>query len=268
MTDLLQSDYELDQLGSKLALVTLNRPDDMNPLDWETVLELEAVFDRLADDPSVRVVAVTGAGRAFSAGGDLKAYRELQRHHTDFPAFLRDLHRTFGKIADYPKPYIALVNGTTLAGGIELMLSCDFAIAGQSARIGDGHLNFGQMGGGGVLTLLAKMVGPARARELIFTGRLLDADEAMSWGLVSQVVDDDQLLTTAINVAIGISTKSPLALSNAKSVIHATWGGGASLVTAFQLEQDATARYCLTSHDAAEGLEAFADKRAPRFTGR
>ena len=268
MSEVLRSDHELDKSGSKLAVVTLNRPDEMNPLDWDTILELETVFDGLATDPDVCAVAVTGAGRAFSAGGDMKAYRELQRHPTDFPAFLRDLHRTFGKIADYPKPYIALVNGTAIAGGIELMLSCDFAIASRSARIGDGHLNFGQMGGGGVLTLLARMAGPARARELILTGRLLSADEAATWGLVSQVVDDGQLIAAAIRLAEGIATKSPLAVANAKSIIHATWGGGTSLRAAFHLEREVTARYCLTSHDAPEGLDAFTDKRDPRFTGR
>ena len=145
-----------------MALVTLNRPDEMNPLDWDTVKRLRSEFDELGHDPDVRAVAITGAGRAFSAGGDMKKYQQLQRDTRDFPQFLEDIHESFAAISQYPKPYVALVNGIAVAGGIELVLSCDLAIASTSARIGDAHLPFGQMGGGGVLTLLPRAVGPAR----------------------------------------------------------------------------------------------------------
>ncbi len=137
---------------------------------------------------------VTGAGRAFSAGGDLKRYVTLQRDPVAFPRFVAELHRVFGRLRELPVPVIALVNGVTAAGGLELMLSCDFAVAARSARIGDGHLNYGQMGGGGVLTLLPRSIGRERAAELVFTGRFLDAEEARAWGLVNRVVDDDALL--------------------------------------------------------------------------
>ena len=165
-----------------LGLVTLNRPDEMNPLDWDTVRELGRILDTLAADPAVRVIAITGAGRAFSAGGDMKKYRTLQRDAQDFPQFLADIHEIFQRIPQYPKPVVALVNGIAVAGGLELVLFCDFAFMAESARIGDAHLPYGQMGGGGVLTMLPRMIGPARARELIVTGRLLRAEEAMSLG--------------------------------------------------------------------------------------
>src|SRR5438046_3187881 len=113
----------LNSAGGNLALVTFNRADSMNPMDWAMAREMRRVFDELAEDDDVRVVAITGAGRAFSAGGDMKKYQVLQRDATDFPHFLADVHETFHRIAQYPKPYIALVNGIAVAGGIELILS-------------------------------------------------------------------------------------------------------------------------------------------------
>src|SRR5215218_4446374 len=172
----------VDDEGALLGLVTMNRPDDLNPLDWETGLALGRLFDELAADEAVRVVAVLGAGRAFSAGGDMKKYQVLQRDPRDFPQFLADLHEVFGRISQQPVPFLALVNGIAVAGGIELMLSCDLAFASTSARIGDAHLPYGQMGGGGSLTLLPRAVGPARARELVLSGRMLAAEEALDWG--------------------------------------------------------------------------------------
>jgi enoyl-CoA hydratase len=250
-----------------MGLVTLNRPAEMNPLDWDTVHKLDQAFGELAKDASVRVVAVTGAGRAFSAGGDMKKYQKLQRDPSDYPQFLADFHATFGRIAHYPKPYIALVNGVAVAGGIELILSCDLAFAAESARIGDAHLTFGQMGGGGVLTLLPRAVGPARARELILSGRLLAPAEASLWGLVSKVVADADLIEAGMSFAREVAKKSPLAVGNAKQVLNAALEEGTGVSAAMRLEREVTARYCLTSNDAHEGLEAFSEKRKPRFTG-
>jgi enoyl-CoA hydratase len=259
---------DLNDAGAQLGLVTMNRPREMNPIDWGTGLALGRVFDELVADHRVRVVAITGAGRAFSAGGDMKKYQVLQRDPQDFPRFLADLHRVFVRISEYPKPFVALVNGVAVAGGLELVLSCDLAIAARSARIGDAHLPFGQMGGGGVLTLLPRVVGPARARELIFSGRTLTADEALDWGLVAQVVADDELVKAGIDFATEVAKKSPLAVGNAKQVLNAAWSAGTGVAAGLQLEREATARYCLTSQDAPEGLRAFAEKRQPQFTGR
>ena len=254
--------------GAGLAgLITLNRPEQLNPINGAVLAELDAALGALCADPNVRALLITGAGRAFSAGGDLKAYIELQRDPVAFPAFVADLHRVFGRLRALPVPVIALVNGVTAAGGLELLLNCDVAIAARSARIGDAHLNFGMMGGGGVLTLLPRFVGIARARELVMTGRFLDAAEAASWGLVSSVVDDDALLDTGTALAATIAEKSPLAVANAKEVMHSIWSDGLPVDAGLRLERERNAFYCLTSHDAREGLAAFAERRPPRFTG-
>jgi enoyl-CoA hydratase/carnithine racemase len=259
---------DLDASGRQLGLVTMNRPADMNPIDWDTARLLGQIFDALGEDQNVCAVAVTGSGRAFSAGGDMKNYRELQRDRAGFPQFLADVHAMFTRIAEYPKPYVALVNGIAVAGGLELLLSCDLAIASESARIGDAHLPYGQMGGGGVLNLLPRSVGPARARELIFSGRLLEPAEAAAWGLVSRVVPDEELRTAGIELGREIARKSPLAVAHAKRVLNASFWDGTGIAAGLRLERETTLRYCLTSDDAHEGLTAFAEKRPPQFTGR
>ena len=254
------------------ALLTLSRPDELNPMDSAMLVALDRALDdieqRRRDRGDVRAILVTGAGRAFSAGGDLKGYQTLQRDRSAFHRFVAELHRVFGRLRSGPLPAIALVNGVAVAGGLELLLNCDFALAARSARIGDGHLNFGQMGGGGVLTLLWRAVGRARATELMLSGRLLSADEAAEWGLVSRVVDNDALLDEGLALVGGIAAKSPLAVANAKQVMHRLWAEGSSVDEGLGIELEADVEYCLTSRDAAEGLAAFAEKRTPRFEGR
>ncbi len=256
------------EAGGIAWLLTLDRPEQLNPLDWDTLRELERELEALARDDEARVVFVTGAGRAFSAGGDLKAYQRLYDDTEGFPAFLDDLHRVFSGLRRLRVPCVALVNGVTAAGGLELLLSCDFALAARSARIGDAHLNFGQMGGGGVLTLLPRIVGIQRASELVFSGRLLAADEALEWGLVNRVLEDDRLLGEAWKLAEEIASKSPLAVANAKRVMNEGWLESGPVAAALRHERDVDVQYCLHSHDAREGLRAFAEKRKPRFEGR
>jgi enoyl-CoA hydratase/carnithine racemase len=263
---ILVSKCPLELEGTFMGVITLNRPTELNPLDWDTVKQLRQCLKLLADDASVRVIAITGEGKAFSAGGDLKAYTTLQRDEVDFWNFLEDIHGTFNYIEQIPKPVIALVNGVTAAGGLELILACDLAYASESAKIGDGHLNFGQMGGGGVLSRLPRRVLPANARELLFTGKFLTAEEAFQWGLVNRVIKDNTLMDAALEFANLVAKKSPLGVAKMKHVTN--HGLKMRLDDAILLEMQTTHHYCLTSFDATEGLQAFSEKREPKYEGR
>jgi enoyl-CoA hydratase/carnithine racemase len=254
--------------GAHLGLITLNRPDQMNAVDWETCREIARAIGELEGDDSVRVIAVTGSGRAFSAGGDMDRYRDLQRDAENFPIFLREAQEMVIRMHRSAKPCLALVNGLAIAGGFELILACDVVFAARSARLGDAHLNFGQVGGGGVLTMLTRTVGLNRARELILSGRLLEAEEAREWGLVNRVVDGAELLDAAIEFTKGVAAKSALGVAHAKRILNTSMWNGTGMEMGFELELETVLRYCLTSHDAPEGLEAFAAKRRPNFLGK
>ena len=258
----------LETQGTFAALLTLDRPESLNAIDLALLEELDAHLDAIDADPAIRCLLVTGAGRAFSAGGDLKGYIELQRDAVAFPRFVKELHRIFGRLRAMRLPAVALVNGVTAAGGLELLLACDFAIASRAARIGDAHLNFGQMGGGGVLSLLPRLIGWQRATQLVFSGDFLEADEALAWGLVSQVVEPDALVDAGRTFASRVARKSPLAVANAKSVMRDAWEQRLPHEASLRLERDVNSLYCLESEDAREGLAAFAEKRDPRFQGR
>lgn len=256
---------ELQRKKQYMGLITFNRPKEMNPLNWDTVLLLKDALENMSKDDGIRVIALIGKGKAFSAGGDLKAYQKLQRDEIGFRDFLEDFHSICALIEEIRKPVIALINGFSAAGGTELLLSCDFAYAVESARIGDGHINFGQMGGGGVLGRICRRIHPQRAREILFTGMLLSAQEAMDWGLVNKVVPDGGLIDAALEFANEICKKSPLALANMKTVVNQSLRMREE--DALLLEKRVCHHYCLTSHDANEGLKAFAEKRNANYKG-
>jgi enoyl-CoA hydratase/carnithine racemase len=256
---------DADDRGSLTALVYLNRPESLNAISWDMVKALEVVLAELEANHRVRTVLITGRGRGFSAGGDLKAYLELQQDPKAFPQFMDDLMRGFGSIRDMRMPVVALVNGVTVAGGIELMLACDFTYAAESARIGDGHLNFGQMGGGGALSLLPRAIGPSKARELMFSAELLNAQTALEWGLVNRIFPDDELLEAGLAFGRGVATRAASAIAGAKYVMNTGMSEGTGLHASMRLERERTALYCLTNGDSREGLLAFSEKRRPRF---
>jgi enoyl-CoA hydratase/carnithine racemase len=247
------------------AVVSMNRPDQLNAVNWEMLRGLRSAVDQLNQDDDVRVILLTGRGRAFSAGGDLKGYLELQRDPVRFPKFLDEYSSFVAGLRYVRQPVIALVNGLAAAGGLEILLGCDFAWAAESAEIGDAHVNYGQMAGAGSLALLPRVIGPFRARELIFSGRLLSSAEALDWGLVTRVVADDQLLDAGLAFAQSLAGRSRVGLENVKYVINAGLASGTGVDDALRLERERAVSYCLTHGDPLEGLTAFAEKRRPDF---
>jgi enoyl-CoA hydratase len=247
------------------AVVTLNRPDKLNPLDRVTIATLLDVVTGLEADRSLRCVIVTGAGRAFSAGGDLDGYLSLYRDAQAFRVFLDSFYRLLAAIERSEKIYIAAINGACVAGGLELLLSCDAVLAADSAVIGDGHLNFGQLPGAGGSQRLPRAIGALRAKHLMLTGRMIDAAEAERIGLVGEVVPAADLLGRAQAFARDLSTKSPAGLRGAKYLVNQGLGG--TLESGLQLEIAYVHNYATTEPDATEGLVAFKEKRQPVYGG-
>lgn len=244
--------------------LTLARADKLNPLDWATVRELKAAVAEIEKLPDIGAVVITGSGRSFSAGGDLDGYVALYRQPDRFREFLEDFFAMLDAIETSSKIYIAAVNGVCVAGGLELLLACDLVIAAASARIGDGHLNFGQLPGAGGSQRLPRAIGLSRAKHLILTGRLLTASEAERIGLVNEVVPDDGLDGAIDALVEQLAEKSRVGLRGAKRLTNLTLT--ADLADGLRQEMVYVHRYATTEPDATEGLVAFKEKRKPRFS--
>lgn len=253
----------LDAHERKAAVLWLNRPEALNAISWDAMRCLAAALETAEQDRSVRAVLIIGRGRGFSAGGDIKAYKALQADAPAFTAFVNDYCRLTEGIAEMSKPVIALVNGICAAGGLELLLACDFAWAAESARIGDMHVNFAQIGGAGAMARLPRLIGSARALELVFSGEMLDSRLALQWGIVNRVIPDGALLEEGLRFARSLAAKSPTAIQFVKQSIRR--GLDRDLPGALQLERDQCLRYCLTLPDSMEGINAFIEKRPPVY---
>ncbi len=255
----------LVERGGAVTRITLNRPDKMNPLDRETVQQLQACFREADAEPSIRIVVLTGAGKAFSAGGDLEGYLTLYRDAAAFRQYLHELSALLDALERSSTLVLAAVNGYCVAGGLELLLACDLAIASEEARIGDGHLNFGQLPGGGGSQRLPRVVGVRRAKELILTGRLLDGREAERIGLVDTAVAAAELDRAVDARVADLLAKSPAGLRGAKYLVNEGLRG--PLEAGLALEMAYVHQFATSHHDATEGLLAFKEKRAPKFAG-
>ncbi|MDB5362614.1 MAG: hypothetical protein JWO51_3911 [Rhodospirillales bacterium] len=247
-----------------IARLTLTRADKLNPLDWATVRELKDAVAAIEAKSEVYAVIITGRGRSFSAGGDLDGYIGLYRQPEKFALFLDDFHRMLGAIEASSKIYIAAINGVCVAGGLELLLACDLVVAAASAKIGDGHLNFGQLPGAGGSQRLPRAVGLLRAKHLMLTGDLLSAEQAQQIGLVNEVVADGELEAAVTALATRLGDKSRVGLRGAKHLANLTLT--TDLETGLKREIDFVHRYATTQRDATEGLVAFKEKRRPVFS--
>lgn len=260
------SDVLLYELKDGAAWLTFNRPEALNAMSPELIAALDGALARAADDPAARVVVLTGAGRAFCAGADLKYFLSLieRARPAEVVAYIRTAYHLINRIEALPKPTIAALNGVTVAGGIEMMLACDLVIAARSARIGDGHANYGLIPGGGSSLRLPRKVGPTRAKYLLYTGELVPAADCLAMGLVNQVVDDDKLIEATTALARKLAAKSPLGLRRMKEMVDD--GLQQPLATALKLELAAWEAHA-ASNDLHEGLAAFNARRQPSYSG-
>jgi enoyl-CoA hydratase len=247
-----------------VAVLTVNRPDALNAFDVETLTLLRDELRELAEEADVRVVVLTGAGdRAFAAGADIKYMSALE---VDEAKEWGALGHEVGRLLEtMPKPTIAAVNGFALGGGCELALACDFRYASSTARLGQPEVNLGIIPGWGGTQRLPRVVGLGIAKELILTGRVVDADEALRIGLVNAVHEPGELLAKTMEVAQALAAKGPLSLASAKDAVNRSLAGD----HAGNLEQEADDfGELFSSEDAKEGMMAFVDKRPATFRGR
>jgi enoyl-CoA hydratase len=247
-----------------VATVVVDRADAMNALDVATLTELRDRLEELREDDGVRAVVLTGAGdRAFIAGADIKAMSAMDVEGAkEWGALGHEVGRL---LETMPKPTIAAVNGFALGGGCELALACDLRFASKGAKLGQPEINLGIIPGWGGTQRLPRATTLGYAKELIFTGRIVDADEAERRGLVNAVFEPDELLAKTLQTARLIASKSPLALAAAKEACNRALQGEHES----SLAQEANAfGELFSSEDAKEGLAAFVEKREPAFRGR
>ena len=263
----MQFETLLYEVVEGVAIIRLNRPDRMNTLGGTMKPDLARAFFELArDDTSVRCVVLTGTGdRAFCAGADIKERAGGTAHPADYYVTQQRTHELFRGIEEFEKPVIAAINGVALGGGLELALCADIRLAARSARFGLPEIKLGVIPAAGGTQRLPRVVGPAIAKELIFTSELINADAAKDIRLVNRVIDDDKLMDAALTMARRIAAQPPLAVRFAKRSVNLGMQGSVDMGLQFECYG---AAMVMDSEDRKEGMRAFVEKREPRFVGR
>lgn len=258
----------LYEVKDGIATLTLNRPDRLNALGGSLRDDLHDAVTRSAADPDVRVMVITGAGKGFCSGGDVKAMGEAKAGQRERPLIEKiapGRDRTLLAMREAPQPIIAAVNGAAAGAGMNLALGCDIRIASTAARFTQAFVKRGLHPDWGGTYFLPRLVGTAKACEMIFTGDVIDAAEAERLGIVSRVVAPEELMPTAYELARRIATGPPVAIRLAKRSIYAN--SELDLRAALQVETMAQ-NICFETEDATEGIRAFGEKRTPVFKGR
>lgn len=245
----------------KLAVLTINRPNQLNALNKETISELSNAFKTLEADKSVRVIIITGSGeKAFVAGADIKEFYQFDINQGKELSALG--HQSlFDLVENLSTPVIAAVNGFALGGGLELAMSCHFRIASENAKLGLPEVTLGVIPGYGGTQRLAQLIGKGRAMEMIMTAKMITAPEALFMGLVNHVTTPDELMTTGYKLAEKIANNSSTAIASAIRSINAGYKDG---VNGFQTEIEEFGK-CFGTPDFVEGTTAFIEKRKPAF---
>ena len=252
--------FRVDRDESRgLATITLDVPGKLNRVPLPARAQLAAVFDELGADDAVRAIVVTGAGGAFTAGGDIAAFLEAS------PEELSRLAWNIAAADRCPKPVLARIEGYCLGVGLELALACDFRVCSHDAQLGLPEIGLGMIPGSGGTQRLARLVGLGRAKDVVMRRRRISATDALAWGLVSEVVAAAELDAAVDRVLADLEELSPLALAMAKRVLNHVYDGPLHV----GLELEGLAYGLLRStHDFREGVEAFGEKRKPDFQGR
>jgi enoyl-CoA hydratase/carnithine racemase len=260
----MEKDLIVEERRDRVGILTLNRPEVMNSLNVGMLLALKEKVEALHFDPEVRVVVITGAGeKAFCAGADLKERATLsERQVREFIFTIRNL---FTFIESLNKPVIAAVNGVALGGGTELALACDIRIVSETASMGLTETRLAIIPGAGGTQRLPRLVGRGKAKELIFTGRRVEAPEALAIGLANKICAPEALIPECMAMAEMICRAGPIAIEQAKYAIN--YGLEADLHTGLAIESNAY-RVTIPTEDRIEGLAAFREKRPPVFKGR
>lgn len=247
-----------------IGLLTINRPQVLNALNRETMTEISQIVGKIATDPEVAVLIITGAGeKSFVAGADISEMRTLSA--LEGRAWSKFSQATFNAIENLPQPVIAAVNGYALGGGCELAMSCDIRIASDKAKFGQPEVLLGVVAAFAGTQRLPRLVGKGRAKELLFTGDQIDAAEACRIGLVNRVVPAGELLTAAKALAAKIISRGPVAVQLCKAAVNEGLDMDLESAQAYEAE---VFGLCFATADQKEGMNAFVEKRPAKFTGK
>lgn len=260
-----QEDYEAIHIEKSdgVAVLTLNRPERLNAVNGVMHSELTTIFHAVQSDRDVRAAVLTGAGRGFCAGGDFSTGSSMAPK-TGL-TLMQEGRRIVDGILDLEKPLIAAVNGPAAGLGATIALCCDVVIAARNARIGDPHVKMGLTAGDGGAVIWPLLIGVNRAKQLLMTGDLLSADEALQMGLVNKVVDEGQALPEAMAFARRLAAGAPYAVQSTKVSVNKLIKAVSNLVLPLSLSLEEVS---MSKEDHREAVKAFQEKREPRFTGR
>lgn len=247
-------------IENRIATITYNRPEKLNAMTPEMAQLMWDAVHRINADDAARVVILTGTGKAFCAGSDIS---DLDRYAT--PWDFRNRPEYCDALRALQKPSIAAINGYAMGGGLEMALSCDIRIAADTAKLAAPEIKLGWIGGGGMTALLAHSIGPSNAALMVMTGDPVPAEQALAWGLVSEVTTPDALMTRATEIAGTIASRAPVAAETARLNLQAAYNMPLEKAVAYERDLQAI---CFATDDAAEGRAAFAEKRAPDFKRR
>ncbi|MDY7034383.1 MAG: enoyl-CoA hydratase [Thermodesulfobacteriota bacterium] len=247
-----------------VALITLNRPEVLNAFSFEMREGLAVTFESLAEDDDVRAVVITGAGRAFSAGGDIKGWGDL-KDENKMKKIMGFVHQALKSITTMHKPVIAMVNGDAVGAGCNLALACDMVIASENARFGEVFVRIGLGPDWGGAFFLPRLIGMAKAKELLFTGKIITAQQALEMGLINKVVPADELESTTMKLAQKLSQSATRAIGMTKNFLHKTWL--MDLEEALEYEAFMQKELMKTT-DHQEAVKAFLNKTKPTFSGK